>query len=125
MNNDRFRFRAWNKNTGKMIDLNLITPLALSESRDGVFVPFSKESIVMQCTGLKDRNRQLVFEADILKHTAPEDKERFIISKVIWDKEAVWLIEFQDKSKLGLIPDLWEIIGNLYETPELLDDNNE
>ena len=49
-------FRAWNIVTKTMIDLKKITPLALGIDTDGLFIPFSDGLILMQYTGLKDKN---------------------------------------------------------------------
>jgi len=125
MNNDRFKFRAYNKNTGKMIDLNLITPLALSESRDGVFIPFSEESIVMQCTGLKADNDKLIYEGDFISYTSDKrvTKSTYELQGLIGWEDDRW-IDVDHRNGLGFCYNIL-ILGNQYENPELLENVND
>ncbi|QBX15937.1 hypothetical protein Javan227_0027 [Streptococcus phage Javan227] len=78
----------------------------------------------MQSTGLFDMYGEEIFEGDVLKTYDGE------LAKVVWNKElACWEAEF-----LGEIVDLsevadvkcnrsdCEIVGNIYENPELLEE---
>lgn len=80
-------------------------------------------SELMQSTGLVDEDGKEIFEGDVLKTYDGE------LAKVVWNKElACWEAEF-----LGEIVDLsevadvksnrsdCEIVGNIYENPELLE----
>lgn len=142
--NDRFKFRAWNKKTCRMIDLNKITPLALAPemNTDGVFVPFDDSYVIMQCTGLKDMRGVLIFEGDILKcytyyDICPddddlEDMNEHTVKSVVWgsdDYPAFCLnpcdenIEYNELQHYMISPngECCEIIGNIHENPELLE----
>ena len=86
-----------------------------------------KPQTVGQCTGLKDKNGKLIYEGDILitsEHNLCKENEKY---KVFWHKEYCqflfesinngYCIDFMDMYKP-------EVIGNIYETPELLEAKN-
>ena len=124
MNKREIKFRAWHKNANYMC-MNVTTNL------------LNKEYLVfMQYTGLKDKNSQEIYEGDILrckclKRNSYEDvKERFKYknSLVEWWSSGVNLgYRLKDsKGKTMMIKPSSlksmevEVIGNVYENPELL-----
>ena len=117
------KFRAWQKNGTKMIDLQKITPLILNKDQYGVFLPFHKDIHLMQYTGLKDKNGVEIYEGDILRP--------IIINGIIADGEVIFkdgCFEVQQITNNGLpLYDClgtrtnFEIIGNIYENPELVE----
>ena len=82
--------------------------------------------ILMQSTGLKDKNGNEIFEGDVVRQvrTQPTTENEIIIG-VVTMLEGAWLI-MNDGEQLA--SDLWsetdinEIIGNIYENPELLEE---
>jgi len=102
------KFRAWDKSAQRMT-----TGLEL---KAGSEVGIGENSVIMQYTGLKDKNGIDVYEADF-------------ISFMYDHGEGL-------KPEIGVVPDIteisdfvnmvsdgsWEIIGNIYENPELLKD---
>lgn len=133
----KIRFRAWNKQTNKMIDLYGITPLALEAGlkQDGIFVPFGEDWPLMQLIGIEDKNGKEIYEGDIVKfylgHNDP------LIGQVIWyqhgwffkceylcpNKEIRAYAKMRRYDEKGNKTTEWnytEIIGNVCENPELL-----
>ncbi len=108
------KFRAWDKQINVMSNWDYIKDiwdLKYLEGKD-------KDTIIMQFTGLKDKNGKEIFEGDIVKEKNISDGEH--IRKVVFEKGGFWL-EGKDGSGGWLfIPLSIEIIGNIYENPELL-----
>ncbi|BCJ86488.1 YopX family protein [Effusibacillus dendaii] len=81
----------------------------------------SPDFVKMQYTGLKDRNGKEIYEGDILR-----DDETGL-NLVVWDNGAYWIRPVYDvvdtyMEYLSDYNEVCEIIGNIYENPELLSD---
>lgn len=128
------KFRAWNKETKKIVDLNAITPFALAiipsmvGAGDGVYVPDDSRLEVMQFTGLLDSQGKEIWEGDIIQNMVYGGK-----AVIRWGIEgetyAGWCVEWiVDKPYSIPTYDLLyfknlencEVIGNIYENPELV-----
>ena len=72
-----------------------------------------------QFTSLKDKNCKEIFEGDIM-----EDKTKPSMTKVwvVWNEaEARWALEDNRvNGEYSLTYSKWEIIGNIYDNPELI-----
>lgn len=88
---------------------------------------------LMQSTGLKDKNGKEIFEGDVVKrYRRPflKAKWEYQIETVIKEKASLllgrkfgknfWTIPFDSPFAESV---LLEVIGNIYENPELLEDN--
>lgn len=126
------KFRAWKKAGKELGRVGQITfELDGSVSHvlfKGEFLDFNvsiNEIILMQSTGIKDKNGQEIFEGDVVRQVrAQPTTENETITGVVTMIEGVWLI-MNDNEQIA--SDLWsetdenEIIGNIYENPELLE----
>ena len=116
------KFRAWNKNAKIMVDLKKITHLALSEGlQGGIYIPELDDFEVMQFTGLHDKNGTPVYEGDIVSdHVgigSVEYADDFAGFRVNYhDSRAKWFYDYSLRGEMESI----EVIGNIYESPELL-----
>lgn len=121
------RFRAWLKKEQKMD--NEIDHISWLEDElycigDGITYMVSAEDLVlMQSTGLKDKNGKEVFIGDIIKCTRGCLHEVYIEKEYggtfIGGMPAVYL---KDLGEGYAWTEHEEIIGNIYENPEFLED---
>lgn len=84
---------------------------------------------ICQCTGLKDKNGNLIWENDIVAYwdsysTESGLAEADCIGKVVWDDET---ISFQVTNRLSaesyeVLGDECSVIGNVFDNPELLEE---
>lgn len=120
------KFRAWTEE-GKVMyyDVYPFKDDTLLLSYDEISfdeVPAS-DFILMQSTGLIDKNGEEIFEGDVLLTYDDE------LAKVYWDDAlAGWFVDFiYETAELSEVADIQsgrsicKIISNIYENPELLE----
>lgn len=144
---DRFKFRAWNKLSNEMKDVislninyefpdcsNVILETNTFDNikthNNAITCANGLNNVVlMQCTGLKDKNGKLIYEGDILGgiygnlyiHYCDRCKQFQLKSNyygcMACEGDIHWyeLIESEDENEL-------EVIGNIYENPKPLED---
>lgn len=135
--NDRFKFRIFIKNElnpkyngmFKVHSLHLGTNKVIISSQHGnVSVKLDSNKILMQSTGLKDKNGKLIYEGDILGgiyhgYIGYCDECKCFQLKVkdygclACEGDLHWfeLVEAEEQNEL-------EVIGNIYENKDLLED---
>ena len=130
MTNDRLRFRAWHKPTKKMFEVFCFTDKEVFENNIDVVgaTPINPANIddcvLEQCTGLKDKNEELIYEGDIIAVANGSINGNVCISKweVVWkEKEGrysvpLWVADKPDFSHYV------KVLGNIHENPELLEE---
>ena len=136
--NDRFKFRVFWKDEGRMYYFNSNFP--------GIRKEDEKIAVIMQCTGLKDKNGKLIYEGDIVevqylgsqislfknKYNKQPENERFeVFCHEDWLKfyakndhyrKTCEIHSFDlEKIRTNTYDKVYEVIGNIYENPELLE----
>lgn len=124
---DRFKYRVWNIHARCMYPIEHFGLTCAGEQLqwfDGLMdnrmfgVNENGSMIYMQCTGLKDKHNELIFEGDILKRSKKRGSE---IKVVEWESKHFCNAGWNIGPKLGYRDKTgWEIIGNIYENSELL-----
>lgn len=135
---DRFKFRMWDEKYNSMyypgidwiIEQDCKTPGALTLNRCAGLM-----HTLMQCTGKKDKNSKLIYEGDIVRLTG-KNKVTFEYLVKYRLSEYRYVLEYangkfkgckaRDFSKeyaqvKNLYEGGYEVIGNIYENPELLE----
>jgi uncharacterized phage protein (TIGR01671 family) len=139
--NDRFKFRVWDKE-----NKCLLYPIRYSNFAivNGTVVKIESyptansaylgkriawefdNAVIMQCTGLKDKNGKLIYEGDIFKYK--DEVYGLCIGKIEWDN-AHYEFQYYTGEKYGWFSHILclkhikniEVIGNIYENKELLE----
>jgi|SRR3990167_7580597 len=115
------KFRAWDRLRNKMFQVNsaafypeMDSGTLFNHDNDTIFIGNGTRDAVeiMQYVGLKDKNGREIYQDDLMRDL---DNEICVVS---WDKSGCW--------KFGLVwanninSNEYEVIGNIYENPELL-----
>ena len=127
------KYRAWDKRFSEFVEDFFVSEdgkIYKKSTDTGYGIAISRETsdkvILMQSTGILDKNSQEIFEGDVVRQVRTQPTtENETITGVVTMLEGAWLI-MNDCEQLASY--LWsetdenEIIGNVYENPELLED---
>lgn len=126
---DRFKYRCWHEPTKTMYEVFDFNENFIRATPDFVVPSIrtlkTRDCVLLQCTGLKDKNGKLIYEGDIIKIPndydtygmfAGEKREVYFYEggfrlKPKWDKNSRgnWLEDTND----------FEVIGNIYDNSRL------
>jgi uncharacterized phage protein (TIGR01671 family) len=130
------KFRAWHKKEKKMYKMgtNFLSlnwqGWHLISSLTGESLVSNKNGILMQSTGLKDKNGKKIFEGDILKLNS-KGLPRWVGQIKKFSGGLIFIEEDDDENRIeytGVLlkrladktQKIMEVIGNIYENPKLL-----
>lgn len=129
------RYRVWHHELGRLMSVKCmffydseIEEFELNDALMNDYITaYPDEIVLIQSTGLKDKNDKEIFEGDIL---ACETDNEVINLNVFWDEEhALFMFESKKYNEQEPLAELvenntypFEIIGNIYENPDLLED---
>ncbi|PTK22512.1 YopX family protein [Staphylococcus hominis] len=124
------KFRIWDKTNKEILEWE---ELDLNKERDEdeitIFEPTGQFAHpiffydAMQSTGLKDKNGTEIYEGDIVQHSEKPNPCFSYPFKVIQARTGEWRL---DNFRCGTVlafsnQDELEVLGNIYENPELLE----
>ena len=126
------RYRAWDKDFKTMYEADDIVYIDFEEKQICVKTLFFERAsrydfndiVLMQSTGLADKNGKEIFEGDIL------DSEDGFLAGIVELRQDLGmfvstLIKYNNFELLCNVTSSRKIIGNRWENPELLEVNNE
>jgi len=128
-----YKFRAWDSWWDKMhyFDFTKNIEATPDDELKGLWILHEEGSVyaiqdkikIMQYTGLKDKNGKEIYEVDIVLYDRNIHKDIDTAKfKVVWAKDRYVLQEIKHKYYIDDVTwELIEVIGNIYENPELLD----
>jgi len=133
----QIKFRAWDKKNHTMVKVWEITWtgfdgeqvdsfFAVNPVVKGEYIIKQKAAILMQYTGLKDKNGVDIYEDDIVEITTTGitwGQEYLYIGRVIFSRAAFAVAAINNNKNhiIGFNPNRpVKVIGNIYQNPELL-----
>lgn len=145
---DRYKFRVWHKKRKKMykvLHLHVGTyenggDWATAEgfniiTQQNMHIQVEpKDCILMQCLGLKDKKNNLLYEGDIVRayfERESGDIDYDLMTVVHVPEWCAFVLKgcktgsYEDFIFTEYDPKEYEIVGNIYENPELLEKTNE
>lgn len=125
---DRFKFRVFNKKNKKMFVPDYLSndgekgyefnPCVLEYDYNYCLALFDFNDVLMQSTGIYDKNGKLIFESDIVRYKLNEinneSLETHSFAEVKWNHVGLCYSDFL------IYEEELEVVGNIYENKELL-----
>ena len=127
------KFRVWDKEKNMWTNFKILDNIMyFMDKNTGVWFHEKYKAkgrfALMQYTGIKDKNDVEIYEGDlvliridktnILHKTVVKFKHGAFIADIIGNNDYIYLFHF------GFNKDDFEVIGNIYENPELLEGKN-
>lgn len=138
--NDRFKFRFWSKTHNCYVDvLDLVgweinKKIPVWKKGNLLSTEETKNVIPEQCTGLKDKNGNLIYENDIVSvpyidpiFYQPANIEINDDKAVVEYFKGCFVVHYPEKTRKYLYDyeNRAEVIGAIHENPELMEQSND
>lgn len=126
------KFRAWDKKLNKMLYLDDDTCLefhngywVVTECRPGGWdtIVDEESGVLMESTGLHDKNGKEIYEGDVVVCDGGHGGQ-YWHGEVVW-KDYGWVAIYHNGKRYFNHPSEYEVLGNVWENPELLEANDE
>ena len=127
------KFRAWHRELGRMMSIknmwfqdSRIEELELNDAIMNDYITVSPDEIeLMQSTGLKDKNGKEIFEGDVVTNGWKRQVVTFGTQEVEEDFGSIRIYRGFNLYLGGGYPNAimseFEVVGNIYENPDLLE----
>lgn len=99
------KFRAWDRDNKVMLENTF--------GIEGLSLENRECCNAMQFTGLLDKNGKEIYEGDLIKHLDTGN-----VSEVCFEPQGWWAID--NGASLFMYNKSCEVVGNIYENPDLL-----
>lgn len=138
---DRFKLKFWDKTDkelGEVINIDFDNGVVDFKTKDGITSTQLKCGELIQCTGLRDKRHQLIYESDIVtdgynnmlvyynRETcsfAMQKRTKYTLKR--FGKNGYEVVSLRNLSENHFKNYQLEIIGNEFQNPELLEVKNE
>jgi uncharacterized phage protein (TIGR01671 family) len=119
------KFRVWDKENELMVDIPIV------DFGDGTCYPylhatpldFWNDVILMQSTELKDKNENVMYEGDVIKgkewNRGKSHRHIGVITYIGSEFKSVGVKQYRGYH--GSVNGSYEVIGNIYENPGLIE----
>lgn len=123
MNTERFKFRVWDKRKKRYVDCYVIGDDGWAyqlhcASEDSYDLIPNEDVVIEQCTGLKDKNGNLLYEGDVVLALESWSGRKREFNVIYCEKEYGFLFvdKYQNtKALFAFLPEELEILGNIHE----------
>ena len=124
--NDRYLYRAKRTDNGEWVEGYVVKYGFTNREKFYIVPTYASDlygfevdlSTICQCTGLKDKNGNLIWENDVVK-------DKYMKYRVIWsEEEGSWMLQTVSGAMYGIggvNSKKYEVIGNIFDNPELLE----
>jgi len=112
------RFRLWSDTLKAMYTSDMEVHMWEVKPMPNGICNEKPTDILMQYTGLKDKKGEEIYEGDVVKIASPDSSKAYG-AEVIYSCAQFAVVVADIFIPLGDIAN-WEVMGNIYENPELL-----